>query len=158
MLNINDLNTLLPLACQWIEEQEARVLAQGAALSSAQMRDALRAGVQRPERVRVLLDAQIPTPAQPELSTAVQASRLITRDTVGLTLRYGIVLRPDHVQERRLLLHELVHTAQYERLGGIAPFLQRYFADILRYGYTASPLEQEAERLVRRVLKEDAAL
>jgi hypothetical protein len=37
-----------------------------------------------------------------------------------------------------------VHTAQYERLGGIEPFLRQYLRECLTIGYPEAPLEQEA--------------
>ena len=40
-----------------------------------------------------------------------------------MTLRYGIFIQTDHWGDRRLLLHELAHVAQYERFGGFRRFL-----------------------------------
>ena len=45
---------------------------------------------------------------------------------------------------RELVFHELVHTLQYERLGGFQPFLQRYLHECITIGYPAAPMEQEA--------------
>jgi hypothetical protein len=66
--------------------------------------------------------------------------------TAGLTLRYGILVRHDWWRDRRLVAHELAHVAQYERLGGIAPFLRVYLRECLIEGYPAGALEQEAIR------------
>ena len=41
-------------------------------------------------------------------------------------------------------MHELVHTSQYERLGGFMPFLQQYLNEYITIGYPEAPMEQEA--------------
>ena len=41
-------------------------------------------------------------------------------------------------------MHELVHTSQYERLGGFEAFLKQYLYECITIGYPAAPLEQEA--------------
>src|SRR6267378_6975261 len=139
--------TLLPLACAWAEEQEQRILREGMALTSAQLEDARVVGIGSPERVRLLKVEEIPTPSDPMLHAAAQATGLISPLTCGLTLRYGIFIRTDYWGERRLLVHELVHTGQYERLGGIGPFLERYLRECLTVGYPMGALEQEAIRV-----------
>jgi len=72
-----------------------------------------------------------------------------------LTFRTGspaaIFVRSDCWCERRLIAHELVHTVQYERLGGIRPFLRQYLTECLTVGYPAAPMEQEAIAMVGRL-------
>jgi hypothetical protein len=54
-------------------------------------------------------------------------------------------VRSDFRGDRRLVIHELAHTRQYERLGGIRPFLREYLYECLvTPGYPFGPLEQEA--------------
>jgi hypothetical protein len=48
-------------------------------------------------------------------------------------------------------LHELVHTAQYERLGGIVAFLRKYLSECATSGYRAAPLEEEAIAVAQRI-------
>jgi hypothetical protein len=139
--------TLLPLACAWAEEQEGRILHEGVALTPAQLEDARRVGISHPERVRLLKVGAIPMPSDPILRAAAEMTGLLSPLTCGLTLRYGIFIRTDHRDERRLLVHELVHTAQYERLGGVRPFLERYLRECLTMGYPMGALEQEAIRV-----------
>jgi len=38
-------------------------------------------------------------------------------DTPGLTAEHGVIVRLDCTRNLRLLAHEFVHVAQYERLG-----------------------------------------
>lgn len=135
---------LLPLACDWAAEQERAILRDGIGLTPSQLEDAIRLGVTEPERVRLLEVEQIPRPTHPALRAAAEATGFLSPETVGLTLRHGIFVRSDHRGDRRLIAHELVHTAQYEKLGGIEPFLRRYLLECMTIGYPAAPLEQEA--------------
>ena len=142
---------LLPLACQWAAAQEQRILRSGQPLSRAELADARLAGVSAPERVRVLYVPEIPIPEHPALRAAAEQTQLISPLTGGLTLRYGIFIRSDCRFHRSMVVHELGHTAQYERLGGFEPFLRRYLFECLTIGYPEAPLEQEAISLTARI-------
>jgi len=135
---------LLPLAAEWAAEQEEWILRDGVPLSEGEMVDAKAAGVREPQRVRLLQVRLIQTPAHPKLRAAAAAIDFLTPATRGLTLRYGIFVRSDCWRHRALIVHELVHTAQYERLGGILPFLRKYLFECVTIGYPAAPMEQEA--------------
>ena len=139
------LETLLPLACAWAVGQERAILQSGVALSAWQLADARQVGVVQPERVRLLRVAQIPVPTAPALAAAASATNLINPLTHGLTLRYGIFIRADCWNQRSLVIHELVHTSQYERLGGFEGFLRPYLLEcVTSPGYPYGPMEQEA--------------
>lgn len=143
---------LLPLACGWAEDQERIILREGVALTLPQLDDAHRIGIKSPERVRLHVVAKIPSPLHPLLQEAAEATGLLSPLTVGMTLRYGIFIREDYWGERRLVVHELAHTLQYERLGGFRPFLKEYLHEcITPPGYPFGPLEQEAKRLEREI-------
>ena len=135
---------LLPLACEWAEAKEKVVQKYGKGLSPSQIEVAKRVGVVHPEKVRIFTVPQIPIPKHPILRSAAEATQLITPATIGLTLRYGIFMRSDHVGDRRLIVHELVHTSQYEKLGGFRPFLEKYLMECITIGYPDAPMEQEA--------------
>jgi hypothetical protein len=141
---------LLPLAYEWAAEQEQHILANGEALSEAQLHDARRVGVSHPERVRLLYVPEILPPAHPMLRQAAEATHLISPLTGGLTLRYGIFVRSDCRGNRPLIVHELGHTLQYERMGGFDAFLRQYLFECLTIGYPEAPMEQEViERTAR---------
>lgn len=142
---------LLPLACAWAEEQERAILRDGVPLTPAQNADARKIGVAHPERVRLLSVSDVPIPEHPALRAAAEATQLISPLTAGLTLRHGIFIRADCWGERRLVFHELVHTLQYERLGGFQQFLQQYLYECITIGYPAAPLEQEAVTTTARL-------
>ena len=145
---------MLPLAVQWAAEQQERILGEGVPLSVREMADALKAGVKDPERIRLLEVEIIPSPSHPVLVAAYQQINVAPAAPRGLTLHYGIFVRSDYWRDRALILHELVHTAQYERLGGIVPFLRQYFLECATVGYNKSALEKEASTTGSRILAE----
>jgi hypothetical protein len=148
---IAQFDKLLPLAARWAEKLEARILRKGVSLLEEGLIDARALGVREPERVRLLCLASVPTPDDPMLRAAAAAVQFLTPTTRGLALRYGIFVRSDCWRDRALVAHELAHTAQYERLGGIAPFLKQYLFECLTIGYPAAPMEQEAIAEARRL-------
>ncbi len=151
-LTIEELEGLGPLATAWLEEQERHILNIGVPLSVSQLNDARRAGVQHPERVRVLAVPQIPWPETPALRGVVEMTRLLTPETRGTTVRYGIFIRADSIGDRQLLVHELVHTAQYERLGSMLAFIRQYLDEHIRNA--PSEMEIEAEAVAAKICGE----
>jgi hypothetical protein len=148
---IGQIQALLPLAAEWATEQQQRVLCEGVPLSENEMADAKAIGVRNPERVRLLRVDTIPVPAHPMLKAAAASINFITAAPRGLALENGIFVRADHWRDRALIAHELAHTAQYQRLGGIVPFLQTYIAQCAAVGYRNAPLELEASDTAARV-------
>ena len=147
---------LLPLAVQWAEKQEHLILQTGIALNENQIQDARSASVVKPEKIRLLKVPHIPLPDHPALKEAAQVTQLITPQTVGLTLRYGIFINEHHFYNRQLLVHEFIHTSQYEGLGGFAPFLQQYLMECITIGYPAAPMEQEAVIGAKNIIQQIA--
>jgi hypothetical protein len=145
---------LLPLASEWAEAKEKVALENGSPLSSSQIEDAKLVGVKHPEKVRIFKVPQTPFPKHPVLKAAAEATQLITPSTVGLTLRYGIFIHSDFSDDRCLIVHELVHTSQYEQLGGFLPFLRKYLLQLINIGYPEAPMEQEAIRISEKICSE----
>jgi hypothetical protein len=136
------------MACAWAEEQEAIIHTEGVPLTPSLLVDAQRVGICHPERVRLRVVQEIPVPVSPVLRRAAEDAGMLSPFIVGLTLRYGIFIRADFWGDRRLVVHELAHTMQYERLGGFHAFLQQYLLEcITPPGYPFGPLEQEAKRI-----------
>jgi len=148
---IDQLDELLPMAAQWAAEQERHVLCEGVRLSEIELADAKAIGVRNPERVRLLRVDAVPIPADPMLRAAAASINFLTAAPRGLALDYGIFVRTDHWRDRALIAHELVHTAQFQRLGGILPFLQTYIFQCATVGYQNAPLELEAVATAARV-------
>jgi hypothetical protein len=143
--------TLLPFAKTWAEGQERIILDSGVPLTESQVADARKVGVVNPERVRLLRVPKIPVPADSGLAAAAAEIRLISPATEGLTVGYGIFIRDDCWLDRRLVVHELVHTLQHERLGGLPEFLRAYLWECITVGYPNGPMEQEAITTAQRL-------
>jgi hypothetical protein len=148
---LDQLEQLLPLAAQWAAAQRQRVLCEGVPLSEIELADAKAIGVRNPERVRLLRVDAVPVPAHPMLRAAAASINFLTTTPRGLALDYGIFVRTDHWRDRALIAHELVHTAQFQRLGGILPFLHTYISQCVTVGYPNAPLELEAVATAARV-------
>ena len=150
MLITATVKILLPLVQAWCEAQERIILRDGVELTPAQLADARIIGVPHPEKVRLLMVPEIPTPQHPLLVAAIKKVWNSSQVTKGLTLQYGIFIRAEYWDDRELVFHELVHTLQYERMGGFREFLQQYLTECLSLGYPAAPLEQEAINLTAK--------
>jgi len=145
------LEELLPLAADWAMEQQQRVLCEGVPLSGTEMADAKAIVVRNPQRVRLLRVDSVPVPVHPMLRAAAVSINFVTAAPSGLALENGIFVRADHWRERELIAHELAHTAQYQRLGGVLPFLQTYIVQCATVGYQQAPLELEANATAARI-------
>jgi hypothetical protein len=144
---------ILPLAVEWAEAKEKVILEHGAVLSPQYMEDAKLVGVKYHERIRVYEVPQIPIPKHPILKSAAEVTQLISPATIGLSLRYGIFIHSNFSKDRYTIVHELVHTMQCEKLGGISPFLRKYLWECIEVGYPQAPLEQEAVRIASVVCR-----
>jgi Domain of unknown function (DUF4157) len=145
MIPVEMFNEMLPRAAAWAQQQEQFMLSNPASLVLIPQGQEItrRAGVARPEAVRILGVPEIPLPEAADLREAAVAFSLITPGTAGLTIGHGIFVRQDCLRDPKLIAHELKHVAQYERLGGIPAFLQQYLSEVNQHGYPAAPMEQE---------------
>jgi hypothetical protein len=141
---------LLPLAVAWTRSMENSSMKQGKPLAEWQIADARDVGVRRPQNVRLVFVDSMPVPVDPVLAVAAVESGLLSSNTQGLTFGYAVYILRTRIGERRLLRHELWHVAQYERCGGIEPFLLEYLTQVLTIGYRDAPLEQDARSFERR--------
>jgi len=145
------LNSVLPKVIGWAEEQEKHILEQGRPLSAAELKDARVMGVAQAGQVRVLAVAQIPSPRDAIVRALSAKAGLNMLGGEGMTLGHGIYVHSGVARQRSLVVHELAHVAQYERLGGIEPFLRQYLTECLTCGYFDSPLEKEAVEWTRQL-------
>ena len=138
------LNFALPLATSYAEEQETKILQDGVPLTEQQCSDAKQLGIQNPGRIRLMKVPVIPTPTQPVLAKANEYVGMIGPQSATLSYGYGAFIRADLWEDRAAIVHELVHVAQQERLGGINAFLKAYLKECLTVGHDNSPMEKEA--------------
>jgi len=139
---------VFPLAVQWARRRERDALRHGRPLRPEEMRLARRMGVREVQKIRIVETERIPMPGAGFLGMAAHWTGFHQSDPWGLSLGYGVFVRRGWPGSReQLLAHEFVHTAQYERCGGMRPYLVRYLRECLTLGYAESPMEQEAVRL-----------
>jgi hypothetical protein len=144
-------DSFLTLACNWAMQQGEYIIRHGVPLNDKQKTDASLMGIRKINKVRLLKVDRIPTPSVPELKSAAERTGLLSSGIIGLTLGYGICIKSDFWDQRRLLVHELTHTMQYERLRGLKPFLERYLNECITVGYLNGSLEQEAIRMEKEM-------
>ena len=132
---------IAPATARWAADQERHILAEGQPLNHEALAFALELEITEPESIRVLEVKSVPLPAPRPLVKLATRWGIPVFEPAGMALGRGIYLLDGH---SRILRHELVHVAQYERLGGIEPFMRHYLTECLVHGYLDSPLEVEA--------------
>ncbi len=134
----------LPLGTRWVRKQEAAILREGRPLRDWERTWAEDVGVRRPEEVRILPVPRVPTPGEGFIRVLNRFFGFLFEGPTGMAVNYGIYLEASQATNPSLLVHELTHVAQFERLGGVEPFLKEYLTQCVRDGYWESNLEQEA--------------
>ncbi len=136
----------LPLGIRWVRQQEAAILREGRPLREWERLWAEDVGVRRPEEVRILPVPRVPTPGISFLRLLNRLFGVLSESPTGMAVNYGIYLEASQATNPSLLVHELAHVAQFERLGGVEPFLKEYLTQCARDGYWEADLEQEARQ------------
>ncbi len=116
----------------------------GRKLNDEELDWAQQIGIAHPEKVRILNVAKIPTPVPNFIENLIQRKGYPAGSAGGMCMRYGIYAKEKYAHDKSLIAHELVHTHQFERLGGLWYFLKLYLQETLILGYANSPLEIEA--------------
>jgi len=151
--DLSNFELLLPRAIDWVRAQETFILERGVPLDTWEQHIAQQLGIAQPDKVRLLQVEQVPLPADADLCSAAAAAGLVAANSIGMGLRYGIFIRDDFWRDRATIAHELVHTAQCERLGWEL-FLRQYLSECLQIGYPQAPMEQEAREFCKRITSE----
>jgi hypothetical protein len=140
-----------PSAVAWVTEMERNILQKGISLSPEYKKDAAAVGIAKIDDIRLIMLPNIPLPDDLGLRQLAVQTDLITDRTLGMTFGHGIVFKSGSMT-RHLAVHELVHVLQYERFGGIEPFLAEYVKEVaFPPGYPNGPLEKEAEAIAAKV-------
>lgn len=138
------LKPLLPEAVAWYRQIEQDYHDQGRPLNKIEQQIARQLGVKNPTQVRIVVLDEFPFPDKDSVLYKVGLKYgLVSSNIAGRTHGNTILLKPDYQDNARIIRHELVHTAQVDRMGHYN-FLQQYFIEMATVGYDAAPLEQEA--------------
>lgn len=135
--------SFIAAAVHWVEQQQQIICKQGRLLTAYEQQLAALVGVANPAFVYLYEVPSILRPEEPELAALCEQFGFLTKDTIGLTLGYGIYIKQGY-RSSRLLSHELRHVYQYEQAGSAEAFLSRYIAEIMQFGYVNAPYEIDA--------------
>ena len=149
---MNELPELFPYIEAWVTGLQQQAIATGKS-NPLYYPYTRAAGVIHPEKIWILSAAAIPNPTHPRIAELAKEIGLLTPATGAITAGYGIIVRADCVNDLRLIVHELVHVAQYERLG-IVDFLRAYIGQLNEHGYNEAPFELEAEIKTADILRQ----
>lgn len=126
------------LIALFLRTEENYILKNGIPLSLKLQKIAINLGIKNPENIRILEKGKI----------------FGDKNIAGMTLNRGILIIKKCENKEDVLIHELIHVKQYQDLGGMNNFLNRYVKEILKYGYYDSPLEIEA-RIKKDIIVEE---
>ena len=153
MIPSQDVQQNIPKAVQWVTQIEQACMEIGHQLSPQSKRDARTIGVQQIDLVRVMVLNETPLPTDRDLRKFILQTAICSNK--GIAFGHGIFLETG-AYCRRLIAHKLAHVMQYERFGGIEPFLVAYMPEAFPPYYPNGPLEQEAERIANSVCSDPA--
>jgi hypothetical protein len=153
MITPEDVQRNIPKAVRWVAQIEQDCMEIGHQLSPQSKRDARAIGVQQVDVVRVLILDEMPLPSDRHFRQFILQTAICT--SKGIAFGYGVVLKTG-TYNRPLIAHKLAHVMQYERFGGIEPFLVGYIPEAFPPYFPNGPLEQEAERLANAVCADPA--
>ena len=142
----------LPFAWWWLRRNEKIALRLGRELNDEELLWAKQLEIQNPHKIRILNVARIPSPVPEWIESFMQRRGFPVGTAAGMCMRYGIYLVEKYSHRKSLLAHEMVHTHQFERLGGVWLFLREYLYQTLLLGYINAPLENEANTKAEQVL------
>src|SRR5260370_4768757 len=143
-LPLNELPALFPHIEAWVKSLETQAVTRGEPAPLLYHPYARAAGVRHPDKIYILPVSIIPHPEHPRMAELAESVGLLTNETGGITAGYGILVRNDCIENLKLIVHEFVHVAQYERLG-LTEFLRQYIHQLAASGYKMAQFEIEAE-------------
>lgn len=132
---------------QWVVSIEAEGQERGSPLTPAQREMATEIGIERPDKVRLVLVDAVPFPTEDAAMREIgEKLGFIGPGVVNNAQAFGytIWVRDGFVLDRPGLAHELVHVWQIERSADFAAYLQEYMGQLRRHGHEDMPLEIEA--------------
>jgi hypothetical protein len=98
-------------------------------------------GVLEPDRIRVVVQDELPRPNDAKLLQLFEKIRI--NKAGALTLGHSIYMKPRFARSYNVLIHEFVHVTQMEAMGKIK-FIEEYGIQSLSLDYYKVPLEAEA--------------
>ena len=136
----------------WTKAKERHVFQHGRTLNPLEKEYAQKLKISQIDKIRILEVEKINHPFSLLFSLFAQFARAVISSPIGLTLGYSILIEKRYALRLDLIVHELVHVSQYEKMGGHQSFLKEYIYQCVSRGYLNSALEMEAEELSLSIL------
>jgi hypothetical protein len=143
-LDLSSITPHIPKVVHWIEEMENFIQSNGRFLNEDELTFAKKIGILNYDIIKVWESNEVPKPKNAMIQYLGNEIGFFSSNTNGISFRYGIFLHSELKYTKDVLLHELIHTLQYERFGSIEKFILCYLDDVLINGYENSVLEKEA--------------
>ena len=140
---IAKVDNLSAKALAFMEQVETTYWRRGRPLSEAELRFARSIGIKNTSGIRIVVLEDLPMPDDPDLRKAAQSYGMGSWLEGARTLGSVIFLKPRYASSDEVVSHELVHVAQFERLGR-ERMIRRYILELELVGHLRSPLENEA--------------
>ena len=136
---------LFPAVCEWIEQQENDIFSKGRCLTFNETQIAKNIGIKNFDIIKVFESEFVPQPKNKIILEMGEQFGLLNKErTKGICFRYGIFINKKATNKNLVLIHEFIHTLQYEKFGSVEKFLYQYIKECIELGYENSPLELEA--------------
>lgn len=135
---MKDKKQILDYLTGWVARQQKLILSKGRPLTNKEKNSLSNVGIVDLDKIRVCIVDNIPLPSEKRIG------QVLGTDVIGLCLNHGIYIKKGTKDILSILRHELTHTFQYYRHGGIRNFLTEYVDQHMKYGYNAMPFEKEA--------------
>lgn len=136
---------IFPAVCEWIEQQENDIFSKGRHLNLNETQIAKNIGIKNFDIIKVFESEFVPQPKNKIILEMGEQFGLLNKErTKGICFRYGIFINKKTTNKNLVLIHELIHTLQYEKFGSVEKFLYQYIKECIELGYKNSPLELEA--------------
>ena len=136
---------IFPAVCEWIEQQENDIFSKGRCLTFNETQIAKNIGIKNFDIIKVYESEFVPQPKNKIILEMGKQFGLLNKErTKGICFRYGIFINKKTTNKNLVLIHELIHTLQYEKFGSVEKFLYQYIKECIELGYEDSPLELEA--------------
>lgn len=113
----------------------------GKRISSCMRERAKAMGVLEADKIRVVVQDEVPRPNDPKLLLLFE--KIGINKAGALTLGHSIYMKPRFANSYTVLIHELVHVTQMETMGK-RKFIEEYGIQSLSLDYYKVPLEAEA--------------
>jgi len=140
---VSQVQTLLPAAEKFVVRNQEKALRLGHPLTSKYLRIAKELGIDKADKIRIYTVHDLPAPQDQKLADAARALGYNSPDIVAYTYGYGIWIKDGNQDNNGVLIHELIHVRQAERMG-LKEQIRQYLTQLFIFGYRQAPLEVEA--------------